>query len=505
MKIAQKITVLLLACGFFESCLAADQYWGYQYKQINVTAQGNADFARTLAHNLYRLDLSIAAVLQTKGAQWRPHIDVYAVPAELFTAFSGQSADSGSISKVTPLSSTFLINTSQSSENRYWSTYFAFGASVLGTSYSFRYPSWFTAGLAEVFAASTVEYRKVTIGGANKGRVYTLNTGTWIPIQTLLTVRGGDPQMSSHAFLEMYYAETWYLVHKIVIDQFYHSNFYQYFLRLDQGEDEQKAFASSFDMSYEELDKALKKSITTDKFMRLTVTVPDEDDGVKPVRLNEAESKARLARYAAEHGVQPERGLELSSAALKLDPSNEDAKIARLRAEVRAANPDAASRDADEVCTGATLSSNVTAACALVFRSLAGKVPDKSAQAELRDKARKFYDQTVQLEPGDLQSWYGLSRLVLDTHDVSDAKTFVPRFQTVQSAHPDVGILASSVAALYSLTGDESNAMKYALVWQSHSINNIDRANAAAYVSRLKDARDRKQAAAGISPAEVQP
>jgi tetratricopeptide (TPR) repeat protein len=485
--------------------LAADQYWGYQYKQISVTAQGNADFARTLAHNLYRLDLSIAAVLQANGSQWRPHIDVYAVPVDLFTQFSGRSAGSGSISQVTPLGSTFLINTSQSSESRYWSTYFSFGASVIGTTYSYRYPSWFTTGLAEVVAASTVENRTVTIGGINKGRVYTLNSGSWIPIETLLTVRGTDPQLSSQAFLDMYYAETWYLVHKIVIDKFYHSNFYQYFLRLDKGEDEQKAFAASFDMSYGELDKALKKSITSDKFVRLTVTVPDEDDGVKPVRLNDAEAKGRLARYAAEHGVQPEKALELSSAALKLDPSNENAEIARLRAEERVGNPDATSRDADEVCTGAALSSNVTAACALVFRSLASKVTDKSAQAAMRERARKFYEQTVQLEPGDLQSWFGLSRLVLDAHDVSDAKAFIPRLLTVQSAHPDVGIFANSVAALYSLSGDESNAMKYALLWQSHSINNIERANAAAYVSRLKDARDRKQAAAGTSPAEVQP
>jgi hypothetical protein len=136
---------------------------------------------------------------------------------------------------------------------------------------------------------------------------------------------------------------------------------------------------------------------------------------------------------------------------------------------------------------------------------LAGKVPDKSAQADLRDKARKFYEQTVQQDPADLPSWYGLSRLVLEIHDISEAKTFLPRFQTVQSAHPDVGILASSVAALYSLTGDESSAMNYAIVWKSHSINKIDRANATAYISRLKDASDRKQVAGGISPAEVQP
>jgi len=497
-KLAQTLAVFFLSWGCCAPCAAADQYWGYQYKQINVTAQGSSDFARNLAHNLYRLELAMAAILQS-DATWRPPIELYAVPVGMFTALSGLQPDNGSQSKTTPYSSALLVNTTQSGALRYWSTYFSFGASMFITKYSSRYPAWFISGMSEVMAASSVEFGKVIIGGANPGRVYSLGHGSWIPLQLLLSVRGNDPQMSSRAFLDMYFAETWYLVHKIIVDQFYHANFYQYFLRLDKGEDESRAFAESFAVTYEELNAVLRKSITADKFMHYSVNIPGDDDGSKPVRLSEAEALGRLAAYAGEHGVQPERAMELSAASLKLDPANEDAKLGRVRAELRAANRDAAVHDADEICDAPTLSAKVAATCAFAFAFVARNESDKSSQAELRAKALKFYEQTVRLEPGDLKSWYGMSVLVFDMHDVAYAKAFIPRFTAVRAEHANIGGLAGSLAALYSMVGDNDTAMKYALAWQNHSISSQDKENAAVFIARLKGANERKQAAGGVS------
>lgn len=504
MKLAQKLTAFFLSWGCCAYCAAADQYWSYQYNKINVTAQGSSDFARSLAHNLYRLELAMAVILQS-DATWRPPIELYAVPAEQFTALTGLQSDNGSQSKTTPYSSTLLINTTQSGALRYWSTYFSFGGSMFITKYSSRYPPWFISGMSEVMAASSVEWGKVIIGGSNPGRVYSLTHGSWIPLQLLLGVRGNDPQMSSRAFQDMYFAETWYLVHKIVVDQFYHANFYQYFLRLDRGEAEPKAFAESFDVTYEDLNRALRKSITADKFMHYNVKIAGDDDDSKPVRLSEAEALGRLAVYAGEYGVQPERAMELSAASLRLDPSNEDAKIGRVRAELRMANRDAAVHDADTICNAPTLSSNVAATCALVFASVARNESDKPAQAEQRAKALKFYEQTVQLDPADLKSWYGMSSLVFDMHDVPYAKAFIPRFTAVRAEHANIGGLAGSLASLYSMVGDSDTAMKYALAWQNHSISSQEKGSATAFIERLKSASERNQAAGGISAPDALP
>ena len=365
--------------------------------------------------------------------------------------------------------------------------------------YSSRYPPWFISGMSELMAASSVDFGKVIVGDANPGRVNSLTHGSWIPLQLLLSVRGDDPQMSSRAFQDMYFAETWYLVHKIIVDQFYHANFYQYFHRLDGGEDESKAFAESFDITYEDLNSALRKSITADKFMRFIVKIADKDDDSKPVRLSEAEALGRLAVYAGEHGVQPERAMELSAASLKLDPHNEDAKIGRVRAELRTASPDAVVRDASEMCNAPTLSSKAAATCAIAFASVARKESDKSSQVEQRARALKFYEQTVQLEPGDLKSWYGMSSLVVEMRDIPYAKAFIPRFTAVRAEHPRIGGLAGCLASLYSMVGDHDTAMKYALAWQNHSMSSQDKGNATAFIERLKSANERNQASGGLS------
>lgn len=139
------------------------------------------------------------------------------------------------------------------------------------------------------------------------------------------------------------------------------------------------------------------------------------------------------------------------------------------------------------------------------FASVARNEPDKLSQAEQRAKALKFYEETVQLEPGDLKSWYGMSGLVFDMHDVPYAKAFIPRFTAVRAEHANIGGLAGSLASLYSMVGDNDTAMKYALAWQKHSISSQDKENATASITRLKSANERKQAADGISAPDAHP
>jgi tetratricopeptide (TPR) repeat protein len=249
----------------------------------------------------------------------------------------------------------------------------------------------------------------------------------------------------------------------------------------------------------------LRKSITADKFMHYVVKIAGDDDDSKPVRLSEAEALGRLATYAGEDGVQPERALELSAASLKLDPGNENAKIGRIRAELRTANRDAALRYSEEMCSAPTLSSKAAATCALAFASLARNGSDKSTQAEQRAKALRFYEQTVQLEPGDLRSWYGMSALVLDMRDVPYAKAFIPKFTAVRAEHAGIGGLSGSLASLYSMVGDNDTAMKYALAWQNHAISSQEKESATVLIAHLKSANERKQAVSGTSAPDARP
>jgi hypothetical protein len=484
---------------------AADQYWAYTYKGIDVTAAGSAEYARTIAHNLHRLDLSLAAVLSGKRAEWRSPTLVYAVPDDTFTLLFGKKDNSiSSVFYSNSFSSSMLINNSSKGDDRLWSIYFGFTGSVLNSAYSFRYPQWFISGLSEVFAASKMDHFKVVVGGYASGRIYTLNHSAFIPLKTLVALKKDDPQFASENFTQLYAAQTWFLVHQIVIEKQYHDNFYQYFLALDRGQSEDAAFAASFNVSWEALDKSFRDAFAARKVEIINVALQDEKDASEPRRLTQEEAYGRLSILAVEHTPQAAVALKLSAQALSVAPNNEDALIGQARAQLKESDYPAALHSGETLCTTDALSQKGAAACGTVFSALRNAVAAKKASigmdaGSLAARALHFYEQAVTMNPDDLAAWHGMADLVGETHDVVYARSLLPKLDSVQAGHSHVGALAGSVASLYATVGDYENAVKYGVKWQNNALSGSERSRADAYVSRLKDAWERKRIVDGPS------
>ena len=117
-----------------------------------------------------------------------------------------------------------------------------------------------------------------------------------IPIRELLAVQNSDPQMKSAEYLALYSAESWLLVHLIVLEGKYHSNFFKYFQLRDQGEGDAKAFAESFDVTYEDLDNLLNDVVRSGKITLAKVAIQDDNDLGVATRLSDAEAAGRLGR-----------------------------------------------------------------------------------------------------------------------------------------------------------------------------------------------------------------
>ena len=58
---------------------AAADGWSYEYKGISVTTEGSPAYAVKLAHNLYRLDSAVTALLGIKLPPWRPPMRIYSI------------------------------------------------------------------------------------------------------------------------------------------------------------------------------------------------------------------------------------------------------------------------------------------------------------------------------------------------------------------------------------------------------------------------------------------
>jgi tetratricopeptide (TPR) repeat protein len=470
-------------------------YWTYSYKGIEVTSSEGADSAKNIAHDLARLDAAITAVLRIPASDWRPLTQVYSMPDSVFSRVRGVKDDSLSLYMMNPFGNTIEVNASNTSDNRLYGAFFGYTGSVLISAYSFRYPLWFVKGLSETFAGSTITKSSVTIG-APSGRSRTLFTGKLMPTRELLAIHSGDPQLKSPDYAAMYEAESWLLVHLIVLEGKYHSNFFDYFQRCDRGEDQAQAFAASFNITYEDLDKVLAAVLQTGKIQTMRVAVPDEKDAGVATRLTDAEAAGRLAALAARHSQKPDDALQMANEAIAASPTNPDALFALAHVQIRRADYSGALQAAERLCALDSPAEKTLAECGELFSSLAGTVREGKAAVgveaqALAERAHGYYDEAITMDPEDLAAFEGMARLLATMRNPEYSQAFLPRAQKTLSAHPRASSLARSLAWLCAEMGNTVMAINYASMWQIAALNGGERDAAAAYVSRLKASLDR--------------
>ncbi len=488
---------LSIAC-LSNTAAASDTYWAYTYKGISVTAVSSADRAKTIAHNLHRLDLALASVLETQAEDYRAPTRVFAVPQRTFDILWRKTDISySSISFPSDFDNQILMNVSLDRDMPYFDAYAGYTGSLMAGGYSFRYPFWFRKGLTELFGASSVERHQVILGGFVANRLRPLFADGWIPLRTLLNIADNDPQLQSADFLTRYSAECWFLVHQIVIEQKYHANFHQYFSQLDQGEEGSRAFAASFGTDYENVDKEMQHALNAGVIKIIKIQIPDEPDSTEPRRLSDSEAQGRLAVFAARHGQDVDGAMTLANEALASDPKNEDALIALMRTQLRQHIYPAALQYADRLCALEPLSQNAAAQCAQAYADMLYGGAEKNAAlgvdaTALGDRSRKYFEMAIAADPEDLASWGGMTNLLTTTHNADYAKDFLPRAKHVWATHSRNEYLARTLAGLCATTGDFDTAVKFATVWQKNALSGSGRAQADAYLSRLKAAAERK-------------
>jgi tetratricopeptide (TPR) repeat protein len=471
-------------------------YWAYSYKGIEVTSSDGAESAKTLAHNLSRLDGAITVALRIKAADWRPPTQVYAMPESVFFRVRGKKDDILSLYTTNSLVNTIEINASNSRDNELYGAFYGYTGSVLISAYSFRYPHWFVIGLSETFAGSTITKTSVTLGQPTS-RAQSLFHTKLIPTRELLGIHEDDPQLKSADYEALYRAESWLLVHLIVLEGKYHSNFFNYFLRRDRGEDEASAFAASFDgVTYQDIDKMLNSVLNSGHVQASKVTFAEDKDAGTATRLTEAEAAGRLAALAARHSEKPDDALQMANEALALSPTNQDALFALAHVQIRRADYSAALLAAERLCALDSLTEKAVTECGQLFAKLAGSVKEGKASlgvesAALAERARQYYDKALAADPEDISACEGMASLLANTHNRDYSQVFLPQAQKTMSTHPRAGSLARALSWLCSDMGNSVMALNYAAMWESAALSSADHDAASAYVSRLKAHLDR--------------
>jgi len=160
-------------------------------------------------------------------------------------------------------------------------------------------PTWLDEGLADYYGGTKFENSKVYVG-APITRVQAMYGQVPIPLEELITMnpyvkyRGDDKQIN------LFYAESWAFVHYSIFgDGMEHgAKLASFFRKIEQGEDQKKAFVEAFG-SFESMQDAIDKYIR--RFLFNAYVLPNTDQMKEkdfPSRkLSVAETEAAIGGY----------------------------------------------------------------------------------------------------------------------------------------------------------------------------------------------------------------
>jgi hypothetical protein len=284
---------------------AAEGYWTYSYRNIEVTAAGDGDFARHLALYSVRLDALLSQILGITTSE-RPAVHIYALPAALLKKYLG--SDSGSGYRITAGDVAIITDNGRVSDSDYYGAYFGYTSALLSVDHQLRGPDWYRIGLPLIFANTRYRNGHVTLGFVEAGRAQVLGrSGSLIPLSVFLAGSRSEIIAAGRS-QEMYESQAWALAHEVFIERWRRPEFDRYLGMMRQGTAESAAFAASFDVTHEQLDKEFAHQILR-RTSVYTMNVPaDPPAGEElPRLLNAAEVQARLALLDAQFASGPGR------------------------------------------------------------------------------------------------------------------------------------------------------------------------------------------------------
>ena len=173
-------------------------------------------------------------------------------------------------------------------------------------------PPWLNEGLAELYSTLKPYGNKVAIGHVIPGRYLLLQQNKWLPLETLVAVDHKSPYYNERNRASIFYAESWALVHMLILSPSYAPLKDKFLALIGSGIDAANAFWQGYAKTTTQVQKDLEQ------YMRGT-------------RFNAAVFDVKLEKSADEPDVVPASPLEAGTALaelLTLTRKHEEAKQA---------------------------------------------------------------------------------------------------------------------------------------------------------------------------------
>jgi hypothetical protein len=299
-----------LACALMTPVAspAADEYWSYSYRDIDVTAEGTSAYAINLARYCVRLDGLLTRVLGIKSTDRTP-MHIYALPSAQVRQLLGDSARVSY--RISGNGNTVIMANTAARDSDYWGAYFGYTAALLASDGRLKGPDWYMTGVPQVFAGTVYKGSRAQLGVVELGYAVTLGQGSaLIPLRTFLAQRKREVVGDDGHRRELYEAQSWALAHEIYVEGWHRAEFTRYLDLMRQGTSEAAAFSACFKVSYEQLDKEFALAIHQRPYV-YTLEVPEDSaargETAQPLSAAEFKDRVLLLAQRIHDGPDAER------------------------------------------------------------------------------------------------------------------------------------------------------------------------------------------------------
>ncbi len=270
----------------------AENYWTYSQGNIEVVTSDGSGRAVSLVRDLARFDAALTQILELPPPHAPTHI--YELPTKIAVELIGEQnhvvyrRSSSGVTVVTDLQNL-------SSGHRNWGPLFGYAAGLLTTGRPGRSPYWFRVGVPALFARTELDFDRVRTGGLDVMELRWLQGRKLVPARDLLRMKGSDPRLANYEYRLHFQAVSWFLAREVFVEGMLRPEFNRYLEAIRDGTSEEEAFAASFKLSYEDLDKKLHDALSDPAHIYVINVPPQEVGGAQARRLSAAEVDALLA------------------------------------------------------------------------------------------------------------------------------------------------------------------------------------------------------------------
>lgn len=275
---------------------------------------------------------------------------------------------------------------------------------VMARAGDMRYPGWFREGFAEYFATATVTERgEASFGLPDRGRLYALQQGRWLPMDAVL--RADSPlAVDTQTGMNMYYAQSWALTHWLLSDTSRIRNLSAYVTAVNGGQDPAEAWQAVYSMTPEQLTAQLRAHVRG-RLSYSKLDLPPISPVITVTTLSSAADAVMLpainARSWNPDQIDGPALLETMRTAARRFPDDPLALVALGRAEKRWGDPAAAETALiraleiqDDHVEGLVLMADVA-----TERGAAAQ--DEAERTRQWNMARDFLDRAMKADPTD--------------------------------------------------------------------------------------------------------